>query len=44
MFAEARKEMEKDISQGLYHGYVPMSGAMFMDDAQRMSLMQQQIE
>ena len=44
MFAEARQEMEKEFQQGLFNGFVPTSGLMFMDDAQRRIMMEQQIE
>ena len=44
MFAEARQEMEKDFANGIYNGFMPASRSMFMDDAQRRSMMEQQIE
>lgn len=40
MFAEARQEMQKEFSQGLYSNFKPTSGSMFMDDAQRRNIME----
>ena len=42
MFAQARRDMEQDLSQGLFCGFM-QGGPAFMDEAQRINMVEQQI-